>query len=258
MYPSSIRQSKMLERLRLQQFCNITELAEVFSVSDETVRRDVRQLAEMHLVRKVHGGVATLHETMEAPFQKRMAEQREEKQQIAEICSELIPDGTTLMLDSGTTTSYVARSLAKHKDLTVITNSTDIAGILLPPSGNHVYMPGGEVRQDDGAIFGQSAVEYIRQFNVDWAIISVGGIDNQLNLTDYYPLESELSRAVIEQAQEVIVVADRSKFGRVGLAKICKMEVIDILITNPPIPSEISRELHSMDVRLITQSSQVG
>ena len=92
MYPSSIRQSKMLERLRLQQFCNITELAEVFSVSDETVRRDVRQLAEMHLVRKVHGGVATLHETMESPFQKRMAEQREEKQQIAEICSELIPD----------------------------------------------------------------------------------------------------------------------------------------------------------------------
>ncbi|MDE0787558.1 MAG: DeoR family transcriptional regulator [SAR324 cluster bacterium] len=107
-------------------FCNITELAEVFSVSDETVCRDVRQLAEMHLVRKVHRGVATLHETMESPFQKRIAEQHEEKHQIAEICSELFPDGTTLMLDCGTTTSYVARSLAKHKDLTLITNSTDI------------------------------------------------------------------------------------------------------------------------------------
>ncbi len=150
MYPS-IRQSKMLERLRLQQFCNITELDEFISVSDETVRRDVRQLAEMHLVRKVHRGVASLHETIDSHFQKRKAEQREEKQQIAEICSVLIPDGTT--------TSYVARFLAKYKDLTVITNSTNIAGILLPPSGNHVYMPGGEVRQDDGAIFGQSAVE---------------------------------------------------------------------------------------------------
>ena len=126
MYPS-IRQSKMLYRLRLQLFCNITELAGVFSVSDETVCRDVRQLAEMHLVRKVHRGVATLHETMESPFQKRIAEQHEEKHQIAEICSELFPDGTTLMLDCGNTISYVARSLAKHKDLTLITNSTDIA-----------------------------------------------------------------------------------------------------------------------------------
>ena len=130
MYPS-IRQSKMLERLRLQQFCNITELAEVFSIYDETVRRDVRQLDEMYLVRKVHRGVATLHETMESPFQKRKAELREEKQQIAEICSLLIPDGTTLMLDSGTTTNYVARSLAKHKDLTVITNSTLIGPLFL-------------------------------------------------------------------------------------------------------------------------------
>ena len=113
------------------------------------------------------------------------------------------------------------------------------------------------MRQDDGAIFGQSAVEYVRQFNIDWAIISVGGIDNQLNLTDYYPLESEFSRAIIEQAHEVIVVTDRSKFGRVGLAKICKMEAIDILITNPPIPAEIFRKLDPMNVRLITQSSQI-
>ena len=161
------------------------------------------------------------------------------------------------MLDSGTTTSYVARSLTKLKNLTVITNSTDIAAVMLPPSGNHVYIPGGEVRQDDGAIFGQSAVEYVRQFNIDWAIISVGGIDNQLNLTDYYSLESEFSRAIIEQAQEVIVVTDRSKFGRVGLAKICKMEAIEILITNPPIPAEIFRKLDPMNVRLITQSSQI-
>lgn len=211
----------------------------------------------MHLVRKVHGGVATLHETMESPFQKRMAEQREEKQQIAELCAKLIHAGSTLMLDSGTTTSYVARSLTKLKNLTVITNSTDIAAVMLPPSGNHVYIPGGEVRQDDGAIFGQSAVEYVRQFNIDWAIISVGGIENQLNLTDYYSLESEFSRAIIEQAQEVIVVTDRSKFGRVGLAKIYKMEAIDILITNPPIPAEIFRKLDPMNVRLITQSSQI-
>ena len=95
----------------------------------------------MHLVRKVHGGVATLHETMESPFQKRMAEQREEKQQIAELCAKLIHGGSTLMLDSGTTTSYVARSLTKLKNLTVITNSTDIAAVMLPPSGNHVYIP---------------------------------------------------------------------------------------------------------------------
>ena len=102
-------------------------MAGVFSFSDETVCRDVRKLAEMPLVRKVHRGVATLHETMESPFQKRIAEQHEEKHQIAEICSELFPDGTTLMLDCGNTISYVARSLAKHKDLRLITNSTDIA-----------------------------------------------------------------------------------------------------------------------------------
>ena len=161
------------------------------------------------------------------------------------------------MLDSGTTTSYVARYLTKLKNLTVIINSTDIANVLLPPSGNHFYIAGGEVRQDDGAIFGQSAVEQVRNFNVNWAIISVGGIDNQLNLTDYYPLESEFSRALIEQAQEVVVVADRSKFGRVGLAKICKMDEIDILITNPHIPKGIARKIHSMNVKLITDFTHI-
>ena len=256
MYPS-IRQAKMLERIRHQQFCNIYELAKSFSVSEETIRRDVKQLSEMHLVRKVHGGVASIHDKVESPFQKRMAEQGEEKQQIADLCANLISDGSTLMLDSGTTTSYVARSLSKLKNLTVITNSTDIASVLLPPSGNHVYIPGGEVRQDDGAIFGQSAEEYVQHFNVNWAIISVGGIDNQLNLTDYYPLESEFSRAVIEQAQEVVVVADRSKFGRVGLAKICKMDEIDILITNPPIPKGVASKLHSMNVKLITDFTHI-
>jgi len=102
-------------------------LAEDFLVSDETVCRVVRQLAEIKLVRKVHRGVTTLHETMKSLFQKSMAEHHEEKHQIAEICSELFPDGTTLMLDCRTTKSYVARSLARHKDLTLITNSTDIA-----------------------------------------------------------------------------------------------------------------------------------
>ena len=101
------------------------------------------------------------------------------------------------MLDSGITTSYVARSLTKLKNLTVITNSTDIASVLLPPSANHVYIAGGEVRQDDGAIFGQSAVEYVRNFNVNWAIISVGGIDNQLSLV-LDKLKQELAVDIIK------------------------------------------------------------
>ena len=101
------------------------------------------------------------------------------------------------MLDSGTTTSYVARYLTKLKNLTVIINSTDIASVLLPPSGNHVYITGGEVRQDDGAIFGQSALEYVRNFNVNWAIISVGGIDNQLSLV-LDKLKQELAVDIIK------------------------------------------------------------
>lgn len=256
-YPS-IRQAKILERIRLQQFCNITELAEAFSVSEETVRRDVRQLVEARLVRKVHGGVASMHDVMESPFQKRMAEHSEEKEQIAKCCAELIPDGASLMMDSGTTTSYVARALTKRTNLTVITNSMDIAGRLLNPQGNRVYIPGGEVRSDDGAIFGRSAVEYVRQFNVHWAVISVGAIDNQLNLSDYHPWESEFSRAVIEEAQEVIVVADRSKFGRVGLAKVCSLEAVDYLVTTSPLPPEITRRLKNLDVKLMTAPIGIG
>ena len=136
------------------------------------------------------------------------------------------------MLDTGTTTSFLARELLGHRRLTVVTNSSDIARTLATVNGNKVYMAGGELRSDSGAAFGVSAIEFVGRFSVTHAVISTGAVDAARGVMDYDLEEAEFARMVLARGARTLVVTDHSKFGRQGLVQVCGFDGFDELVTD--------------------------
>jgi DeoR family transcriptional regulator, glycerol-3-phosphate regulon repressor len=244
------RQSEILKLVQLQGACSIGELAERLDVSDETIRRTVKPLVSEGLLAKVHGGITLPDPLREPPFQNRMLENAGAKRRIAERVARLIANGDTLMLDCGSTTAFVARALSQHTGLTVVTNSAEIARTLATNASNRVFMAGGELRSDDTAALGPEALSFVRQFRVRHAILSIGAMGLDGSLVVYHLAEAEFSRAVIDHAEQVIVAADASKFGRSSLVRICGPERVDTLVTDRAPPPELEAALAEAGVEI--------
>ena len=249
------RQSAILKAVSARGSCGVAELARELQVSGETIRRDIKAMARDGLVRKVHGGVGLPDLLRESSFRHRLAENAEAKQTIARLMAAQVRNGDSLMMDTGSTTAYVARELAGHRDLLLITNCTEIARTLANGQGNRVMLTGGELRGDDGAVFGAEAVRFVGGFRVALAILSIGAIDPRDGFMDFHPEEAEYSRAVIAQARRVFVVADQSKFGRPAPVKVCGPEAVDVLVTDrAPTPAFAAR-LAEARVQVLTPAA---
>jgi DeoR family glycerol-3-phosphate regulon repressor len=203
------------------------------------------------LVRKVHGGVVRPEPQMEPGFHDRLMQHAEAKRAIAQTAATLVRDGDSLMLDTGSTTTYVARALRQHRNLLVVTNSVDIARALASRNGNRVYLAGGELRADDGAILGPPATAFVEQFRVRLAFLSIAAIDLEDGLMDYHLAEAEFSRVVMRRAETRVIVADRSKFGRRALVTVGPPSAVDTLITDAPPPPPFPEWLQKANVAIL-------
>lgn len=250
----SKRHGDILRLLRDEGTVTIAELASRLGVSQETVRRDVRPLAGDGSIVKMHGAVALAASGGEAPFERRMRENAAAKRAIARAVAPTIADGDSVMLDTGTTTSFLARELLGHRRLTIVTNSSDIARTLATVNGNRVYMAGGELRSDSGAAFGVSALEFVAQFTVDHAVISAGAVD-AAGIMDYDLEEAEFARTVLGRGQRTLVVTDRSKFGRQGLVRVCGFEAFGELYADAPPPPDIADALAAASCAVVVAPS---
>jgi DeoR family glycerol-3-phosphate regulon repressor len=246
------RESEILQAVRLQGACRISELASRFNVSEETIRRSLKPLVSRGLVSKVHGGVVSPDRLQEPPFQRRMLENRDAKMRIASALARQIKDGDSLMFDTGSTTAYVARALADHSNLVIVTNSVEIARTLATRNGNRVYMTGGELRADDGAAFGPASLEFVRRFHVNYAILSIGAVNDCGAFMNFHLCEGEFSRAVIDQADAIIVVADHSKFGKRAPVKVCDAQEVDMLVTDGKLSRHFATTFRQSDVRVVS------
>ena len=226
----------------------VAALADKFGVSQESIRRDVKPMTARKELVKVHGAVTLPYDVIEAPFDKRMRENAAAKRAIARHMAGKISDGDSLMLDTGTTTSILARELLSKQNLTIVTNSSDIARTLATLNGNSVFMTGGALRGDNGAAFGASAISFVRNFNVRHAIISIGAISAAQGAMDYNLEEAEFARAVLEQGETATIVTDDSKFDRTGLVKVCDFAAIDLIVTNLRPPEELTARLRDKGV----------
>ena len=246
----SRRHAEIRRMLHDQMSASVADLSERLGVSAETIRRDLKLMAERGEILKMHGAAALPHAVGEAPFERRMRENAAGKRSIARRAAETIADGDSIMLDTGTTTSYLARELLHKRGLTVVTNSSDIARTLATVNGNKVYMAGGELRSDSGAAFGVSAIEFVGRFNVTHAVISTGAVDAARGVMDYNLEEAEFARMLLARGARKLVVTDHSKFGRQGLVQVCGFDAIDELFTDRSPPADVAAALDAADVRL--------
>jgi DeoR family glycerol-3-phosphate regulon repressor len=255
----SKRHGEILRLLGEQGTVTIAGLAERLGVSLETVRRDVKPLTDDGIVVKMHGAIGLPSMTAEAPFERRMRENAEAKRTIGRMVAATIRDGESIMLDTGTTTSFLARELLGHRRLTVVTNSSDIARTLATVNGNKVYMAGGELRSDSGAAFGISAIEFVSRFSVTHAIISAGAIDASAGVMDYDLAEAEFARMVLSRGQRSMVITDHSKFGRQGLVQVCGLSGFAELAPDAAPPRDIAEALATAGTHLVVaQAEAVG
>ena len=251
------RQSAILKAVTARGSCSVAELASELRVSGETIRRDIKAMARDGLVRKVHGGVGRLDLLWESSFRQRLAANAEAKQAIARLMAAQVGDGDSLVMDTGSTTAYVARELVGRRDLLLVTNCTEIARTLANGSGNRVMLAGGQLRGDDGAVFGAEAVRFVGRFRARLAILSIGAINLKDGFMDFYPEEAEFSRAVIAQADRIFVVADHTKFGRHAPVKVCDFDAVDAVITERPPPALFAQRLADSGVRVLAASDDL-
>lgn len=226
------RQQEILAKLRTGRTLSIAGLARELHVSDETIRRELRQLEAAGLVVRLHGGVRPAGSENEGPLDKRLHERIEEKKRIARAAAKFVSDGDIVFIDAGTTTFYVARELAQRSNLTIITNALGVASELGGINGNRLFLCGGHMDPDYRAFSDRQAQDYASGFTPHLAILSVGAISLDRGLMDYHAGEATMSRIAYATAQRVLLAADSSKFGRYGLMHTAGFEDVDILVTD--------------------------
>ncbi len=235
------RQAELLEEVLRQGSVSVEALADRFGVTLQTVRRDVKLLAEAGLLARFHGGVRVPRSTTEnIAYRQRQQINQDAKRAIARAVAKAVPPNCSLILNIGTTTEAIARELLRHKGLRVITNNLNVAAILADAPEVEVIVAGGTLRQRDRAIIGEATVDFMRQFRVDIGLIGISGIEADGTLRDFDLREVRVTRAIIEASREVWLAADHSKFNRPAMVEAGQLSQLDMLFTDqaPPAPFE--------------------
>ncbi|SNB72938.1 transcriptional regulator, DeoR family [Arboricoccus pini] len=231
------------------------EVAQAFGVSRETVRRDLLELESAGHLRRVHGGAVAREVAPEEPFSTRTQTRRQEKEEIAMAAAGLIEPGQTCFIDAGTTTLAFARALGSVGGLRIITNSLDIAGILMR-DGHEVVLLGGALTSDVPATFGPLALQAIDHFVADVAVIGPVAVDARHGIMNYELHEAELARAMIDRAKQTLILADHTKLGASSRVVVCKLAQTHMLITDRQGDSEILAELRIKGLSSILVAGQ--
>lgn len=245
------RHAAIIEIARGEGRVLVEDLAGRFAVSPQTIRKDLNELCDKHLLSRIHGGALFASGIANMEYESRREVAAPEKEAIGRAAAALIPDNASLFINIGTTTEAVSAALVEHKGLMVITNNINVANRLRTVSQIEVVIAGGVVRPSDGGIVGEAAVDFIRQFKVDYAVIGASAIDADGALLDFDFREVKVAQAIIANARHVILVSDQSKFERNAPVRIGHLEQIDTFITDLcPVPA-IRRICEAADVELV-------
>lgn len=227
------RQVRIFEIVGRDGAASVEVLAETFDVSVETIRRDLSDLASTGALHKVRGGARRITLTTEGSFEERRFEQAGAKAAIARTLADILEAGDTIFLDTGTTTLACAEALARHDGLTIITNSFFIAQRLGADVGRHkVYVLGGAWHASNAETVGPLAIEQIGRFQADHAVLGVAALDAEAGAMDADFDEAQIARAMIDHARHVIVLAHGEKFGRRAAFRVCRLNEIDMLVSD--------------------------
>lgn len=214
-------------------YASVEQLAERFDITTQTVRRDIAELSAAGKLRRYHGGAAISMAAIDAvTYRQRRVERVEAKRRIAARVAELIPDGASVFLDTGTTCETVAEALVARSNLKIVTYGLRGATLLADRTDFTIAVPGGFVRNVDGSVFGESSVDFISRFRFDVAIIAVSGVEADGRLSDDDHNEVAVVRRAMDRARSIILAADSSKFDRAALVELGNLADVSAFVTD--------------------------
>jgi len=244
------RHAQIINLVREQGFVAIGTLAEQFKVTPQTIRRDINILSKQGMLQRHHGGAGPVFSTENVDYTDRKVLCLQEKQVIAKLVAEQIPNRSSLFINIGTTNEEVAKALIHHKKLRVITNNLNVAKTLSGNSDMEIIVTGGLVRPKDCGIVGEAAIDFIRQFKVDYGIIGISGVDLDGTLLDFDYREVTAARSIMDNSRNVFLVTDHTKFGRNAMVRLGNVQEVNAMFTDQMPPTELVEVLKHSEVEL--------
>lgn len=249
---SEERQKIILDLLQKEGAVSISDLVNVFDVTEMTIRRDLDYLESKELLRRVHGG-AISHggRSYEPPFRTRSLVNVDEKKEIGKKAASLVNNGESIILDVGTTTLEIAKNLSDKQNLTVITPSLQIAIQLVENQDIKLIVTGGILRRDELSLIGDYAERIFEDVHVDKLFLSAGGVDIDAGVTEVNLEDAVVKRRMQKCAKEIILVTDSSKFDHVALMSIAPIESINKVVTDSSISEDFKQKLTDLGIEVI-------
>ncbi|MBV1703530.1 MAG: DeoR/GlpR transcriptional regulator [Hyphomicrobiales bacterium] len=233
----------------------VTDMSARFEVSLDTIRRDLDVLADHGLISRIHGGAVPAESmaSADSPFEQRVTSHQSAKEIIGRAAARLIASGETLIVNGGSTAVTFAASLGALTRLTVVTNNLSLPAAVPAQALNALYLLGGEIRSGARITIGPVGFVGTRQIVADTAVIGVGGITEGGCSTSHIE-EATMMAAMIAAARRTIVIADSTKFGRLGFAVVAPLDQLDVLVTDAPPPDGLKDALEAAGVRIVIAS----
>ena len=256
MYPIE-RQNKILEILGEEKIAKINLLSSRLGVSMETIRRDIHTLAQQGLITKFYGGIQLAKEASkrETSLSVRMKENRSLKEEIGQLCADLIQERDTIFIDSGTTTLHIAKHLKKFQNITIVTNSIPVLLELMNTDLN-VIIIGGKLRQSENSITSLNFLFNFDRLNITKAFICASGLSIESGLSDYNMEEVQTRQQIIQRTQTVYAVTDHTKFEKDVAVKICDLEDIDGIVTDGQVLPELAAKYRAKGLEVYIADKQ--
>ncbi|BCP52353.1 DeoR family transcriptional regulator [Kaistia sp. 32K] len=241
----------ILEELKQKQRVYVNELVTQLGVSQESIRRDLRELELRGYARRLYGGAVINQQESDQPFADRLRVGAREKARIGEAAAALVQDGMKVFIDTGTTTLACLKHLEARKDITVVSNSLAIAAHFFnfPQAGVRVL--GGRMRPEYQATYGHETVAAMKEHFFDLAIIAICAVHIERGFMDFGEDEAVLRRIAQAQSKRSVIVADSSKFGRLGSIHTLGLDEVDAVVTSGVIAKEFSDQFNQSNVEII-------
>lgn len=253
------RQKEIILYLSEVKFAKMEQLSEQFQVSLETIRRDLMELEKESSIKRVRGGAVYNNlRAKEMEYEKKMGNNQIEKHAIAKLAAEYINNGDAVAMNNGTANLELARCLMDTKErLTIVTNSPDIAMLLIHNDTNSVYMTSGRLRRHNKSLVGNMCSQCLDNFRVDKTILCIDGISIQDGITEYNTEEAAILRKMLEIGRTKMILCEFSKFSEVAFNKVCSAERIDFVFTDWNISSKEIKSWSDINVKVLTASRKV-
>ena len=249
------RQKKIIELLMIKKVLKMTELTEELNISVDTLRRDINILAKQGKIEKIYGGIKLIESKLgESSIDERMVNHLEEKESIAQICSEMINDGDCIYIDSGSTTYQIAKYIKQKRNLTVVTNSIPVV-VELMNSDVELIIIGGKIRKHERSVVTFEYLFNFNELNILKAFICTSGITLEKGISDYNLEEALTRKKIIELSKEVYVAADSTKFGKDVTVGIAPFDKIDYMITDHNLNKDYIDQFKKINTNLIISKS---